>query len=209
MERCKMMKINNVEVKDGAVSIEALGNICYEKLEMARQQLEHAEDITICISIKVKDKAFSKYTIIPTNIWEHAEWLDSISDGYSWFTENAESYMTEFDIHDVIMMSISEIADKMATLHKIYQNSIYVHCTKAIQDDGLQCEIYEINEDTEHVFTRVEDTVLEFSAGDMQLIATYVLDTPTGKLCFRQFIPYFKYEYNRETRECKWVEVIR
>lgn len=202
------MKINNVEIKNEMVSIEELGDMCYKKLEMARQQLEESirDDLCISISMLSDDKRFAGFVVFPRNIYEQAEWLDSISDGYTWFTENVEAYQLELDLHTVIMMGVTELADKMTLLHSVYENSIYKHCTKEIQDDGLLCEIYEINENTGYVFMRIEETILEFSEGDMQLIATYT-GINNEPLCDKQEVSHWEHRYNTKTKQYEWKEV--
>lgn len=203
------MKINNVEVKNEVLSIEEVGNVAFEKLEIAMKQVDDIvkDNLHICVSRGTEDNSFRGFYVFPNDIHEQAHWLDAQSDGYMWFSECYEAYTLDLSLHTVLITDITELTKKFNMLYMAYMNSVYNNCNESIQELGLLNEIYKIDEDTEHVFVRMEETVLECNS-DMQVISTHGLDTKTNELYNEEKVGlYYEYKFDNERKHSNWVEV--
>lgn len=203
------MKINNVEVKNEMVSIEEVGNVAFEKLEIAMKQVDDIvkDNLLISVSRSTVDTSFRGFYVFPDDIHEQADWLDAQSDGYMWFSECYEAYTLDLSLHTVLITDITELTKKFNMLYMAYMNSVYNNCNESIQKLGLLNEIYKIDEDTEHVFVCMEDTVLECNS-DMQVISVHSLDAKTNELYNEEKVGlYYEYKFDNERKHSNWAEV--
>lgn len=203
---------NGIEVKvqNQYMYIEDLVKIGERKIIKALSQVDDKvkELMYYSYSYSRDSKEFSSFVIYPNDIYEQSEYLDSISDGYYWFTEGRDAYIINLTVHELFDLDSTDVAKMITDYANAYLNSVYIACSKdAGEKHGLLNEIYKIDEENERVYTIIEGIVLEHDE-DMQQVAAYVLDDITGELIFRKENPdRMKYELNKDSNKCEWINV--
>ena len=194
----------DVKVANQYMYIEDLVKMCERKIIKA---LSMTDEVTKNLmvygySYNQKLKEFSHFTIYADSLYEQADYLESISE-LSWFTETREAYILELSIYELLEIDTTELAQLMTDYADAYNNSVYISCSQQAIENGLLNEIYSSHEETGHVFTRIEDIVIEHNE-DMQQIASYIVDRRTDELVFREEIPHMKLELTEDKKKCRW-----